>query len=542
MIRRALGRTFAVWCVVNSGAGALAEPCPSALPPGMQASKRLVLGGKGELRSLDPYASNDNFVLGLLGNVYEGLVRRSPTGELVGALAERWEMVDDTHWRFYLRQNVKFREGQDFTADDVVYSAARVRKTGSALKSILSPDTKVTKVDDHTVEVVLADPNPRLIFEWDSWYMMSHFSIEPKETADPSKIDPQAGLAAGMTNGTGPYFVSSHKPAERTAFAPNPDYWAGPPKFDLVEFCSMPSTADRLDALLSSGADRVDWIDAVPPANWQLVLNSNNAKGLTSDDPQVMFLAFDVARDKLRGPSRDDPNPFKDPNIRKAIYQAIDVAAISSKMFGHNSPASSVVASTLFPPAKNVVRWPFDRDAAKALMAHSRYPDGFEVTLDCPRDRFANDKDICDWVGSMLFGLGVEVTVNALSWDKFQGKVLAGGGYDTSFALFAWSPGSLDALDVLINLLACRDAGNGLYNIGGYCNATVDSLIAQARLESDAGKRSDLVMQALQLAHQKTPVVPLHQQQILTGLSKLVDVGARKDGRIRFEEFDKRSQ
>lgn len=541
MIRRALGRMVAVWCVVASGAGALAQSCPSALPQGMPASKRLLLGGKGELRSLDPYASNDNFVLGLLGNVYEGLVKRSPTGELVGALAERWEMIDDTHWRFYLRKNVKFWEGQDFTADDVVYSATRVRKNGSALKSLLSPDTKVTKVDDHTVEVVLANPNPRLIFEWDSWYMVSKPWIERMDSA--GQFDPQHGLAADSTNGTGPYSVKTHKPGERTAFAPNSDYWAsGPLKFDRVEFCSMPSTADRLDALLSSGTDRVDWIDAVPPANWQLVLNGKNAKGVTSDDLQVMFLAFDVARDKLTGPNKDDTNPFKDLAVRKAIYQAIDVAAINSKMFGYNSPASSVVASTLFPPAKNIVRWPFDRDAAKALMAHTRYPDGFEVTLDCPRGRFANDKDICDWVGSMLFGLGVQVTVNQLSWDKFQAKVLTGGGYDTSFALFGWSPRSLDALDALINLLACRDTGNGLYNIGGYCNAAVDALIGQARLENDAGKRSDLVLQALQLANQETPVVPLHQQLALTGLSDLIDVGTRKDGRVRFEEFVKRSK
>jgi peptide/nickel transport system substrate-binding protein len=255
-----------------------------------------------------------------------------------------------------------------------------------------------------------------------------------------------------------------------------------------------------------------------------------------------MFLAFDVARDKLTGPNKDDTNPFKDLAVRKAIYQAIDVAAINSKMFGYNSPASSVVASTLFPPAKNIVRWPFDRDAAKALMAHTQYPDGFEVTLDCPKGRFANDKDICDWIGSMLFGLGVQVTVNQLSWDKFQAKVLAGGGYDTSFALFGWSPRSLDALDALINLLACRDAGNGLYNIGGYCNAAVDALVAKARLESDASKRSDLVLQALQLANQEMPVVPLHQQLALTGLSDLIDVGTRKDGRVRFEEFVKRSK
>jgi peptide/nickel transport system substrate-binding protein len=238
MIRRTLGRLLAVWCVVASGAGALAQSCPSAPPQGMPPIKRLLLGGKSVLRSLDPYASNDNFVLGLLGNVYEGLVKRSPDGELVGALAERWEMVDDTHWRFYLRQNVKFREGQDLTADDVVYSAARVRKNGSALKSILSPDAKVIKVDDHTVEVVLADPNPRLILEWDSWYIVSKPWIEPTDSAGP--FDPQHGMAAETTNGTGPYFVKTHKAGERTGFAPNPNYWAGGPlKFDLVEFCPM---------------------------------------------------------------------------------------------------------------------------------------------------------------------------------------------------------------------------------------------------------------------------------------------------------------
>jgi peptide/nickel transport system substrate-binding protein len=544
MASMVLGRLLAVWCLLASGAGALADACPPALAKGTQPSKRLLLAAKGDPASLDPYASNDSFTLGLLGNVYEGLVKRSPAGGLVGALAESWEMVDDTHWRFHLRQNVKFQKGQEFTADDVVYSAIRVRKNGSALKSLLPPDAKVTKVDEHTVEVILAGRNLDLIAEWDSWYILSKPWIEPAESNDPSKFDAQQGLAATSANGTGPYIVNMFKSGERTEFAPNPNWWnGGPLKFDLVELCPMPSTGDRLDALLSTGPVHVDWIDSVPPADWQRILQSANAKGAISEDFQVVFLGFDVARDQLTGPNQGDPNPFKEPDVRKAIYQAIDVASIQSDiMRNYSIGTSSLVPATLFPPASTLNRWNYDPAAAKALLASSKYPDGFEIVLDCPNSRFTNDVDICNAVKRMLYPMGISVTVNKLNWKKFAAKVLAGGGYDTSFFLFGWMPGSLDALNVLSNLVSCREekTGKGLYNVGNYCNSAVDDLVAKAAGETDPGKRSAFVLQALQLVHQDIALVPLHQQEALTGLSKLVDVGTRKDGRIRFEEFDKR--
>ena len=91
---------------------------------------------QGSLKSLDPYSLNETFTLGTLTNVYEGLTRRGPNLEIQPALAESWEVVEPNRWRFKLRQGVKFHNGNDFTADDVIFSADRVRAEGSDLKNV----------------------------------------------------------------------------------------------------------------------------------------------------------------------------------------------------------------------------------------------------------------------------------------------------------------------------------------------------------------------------------------------------------------------
>src|SRR5215218_11099957 len=128
---------------------------------------------QGELKSLDPYSLNESFTLGMLGNVYEGLTKRDKDLKIIPGLAERWEQVEPTRWRFYLRKGVKFHNGEDFTADDVVFSATRLHAPASDVKTRFPADTKVIKVDDHTVDFVTSGPNPILHAEWDTWYILS---------------------------------------------------------------------------------------------------------------------------------------------------------------------------------------------------------------------------------------------------------------------------------------------------------------------------------------------------------------------------------
>ena len=93
--------------------------------PAAAATFRLAF--QGDLKSLDPYSLNETFTHGMLGNVYEGLTKRDKELKIFSGLAERWEVVEPTRWRFHLRKGVKFSNGEDFTADDVVFSAARAR-------------------------------------------------------------------------------------------------------------------------------------------------------------------------------------------------------------------------------------------------------------------------------------------------------------------------------------------------------------------------------------------------------------------------------
>ena len=139
---------------------------------------------QGELKSLDPYSLNESFTLGMLGNVYEGLTKRDKDLKIIPGLAERWEMLEPTRWRFYLRKGVKFHNGEDFTADDVVFSAERSFSTASDIKTRIQPaGTKAVKVDDHTVDFVLPSPNPILHYEWDTWYIMSKKWAEANNSA-----------------------------------------------------------------------------------------------------------------------------------------------------------------------------------------------------------------------------------------------------------------------------------------------------------------------------------------------------------------------
>src|SRR3984893_3709034 len=97
---------------------------------------------QGDLKSLDPYSLNETFTHGVLGNVYEGLTKRDKELKIIPGLAESWEIVEPTRWRFHLRKGVKSQNGEDFTADDVVFSATRLHAPASDVKTRFPADTK----------------------------------------------------------------------------------------------------------------------------------------------------------------------------------------------------------------------------------------------------------------------------------------------------------------------------------------------------------------------------------------------------------------
>src|SRR5688500_13092344 len=184
---------------------------------------------QGNYQAADPYTLNETFSLGLHAAVYEGLTKRGKDLKIIPGLAERWEVVEPTRWRFHLRKGVKFHNGEDFTAYDVVFSATRAHAPASDIKTRFPADTKAVKVDDHTVDFILSSPNPILHAEWDTWYILSKKWAEANGSAQPQPgAGQQMSHAALNANGTGPFMITSHQAGVRTTFKPNPNWWGKP--------------------------------------------------------------------------------------------------------------------------------------------------------------------------------------------------------------------------------------------------------------------------------------------------------------------------
>src|SRR5207248_9856756 len=137
--------------------------------------------------------------------------------------------------------------------------------------------------------------------------------------------------------------------------------------------------------------------------------------------------------------------------------------------------------SLLFPLAKDFPRPKADPNEAKKLLAEAGYPNGFEVGMDCPNDRYVNDEAICQAVTAMLSRIGVKINLLAQPKAKYFAKILVSGGYDTSFFLLGWTPGSFDSWNVLANMYRCRDekGAGGNNNVGNYCNPKMEEMIKQ---------------------------------------------------------------
>ena len=517
------------WGMMTLAAGLLA----GALAAPAQA-KTFKYAFQGDLNALDPYTLNESFTLGALGNVMEGLTKRDKNLKIIPGLAEKWEMVDPLKWRFTLRKGVKFHDGSSFTADDVVFSLERLRSPASQVKTRAPADMTAVKVDDHTVDFVLKSPNPILHAEWDTWYMFSKTWAEANgaaqaQAASATSLNPFALKA----NGTGPFTIESHQPGVKTVFKPNPNWW-GKPEHNLTEviFTTIKSDATRVAALLSG---EIDMMDPVPPQDVERIKANPGTDVLIGPELRTIFLNMDQMRDELLYSNVKGKNPFKDARVRKAFYQAIDIETIKTKvMRGMSVPSALLISPLLYARAGEFKRHPYDVEAAKKLLTEAGYPQGFEVAMDCPNDRYVNDESICQAVTAMLARIGVKVTLNAMPKAKYFEKAGPTKKYDSSFNMLGWTPGSSDAWNVITNISGCRDAEGkgGPFNYGGYCNKDVDALAAKIIVESDIPKRDEMIAQAFKIIHDEAGLLPLHQQSLAWGISKKVKIAQRADNQI----------
>jgi peptide/nickel transport system substrate-binding protein len=505
-----------------------------ALPAG---AKTLKFAFQGDVKSMDPYSLNETFQLGFSGNIYDGLTRRGPALEIEPALAERWEVIEPTRWRFYLRKGVKFHDGAPFTADDVIFSAERVRAKTSDLKVRLAADTKVVKVDDYTVDFITSAPNPILHAEWDTWYIMSKSWTEKNKAVTPeSASGEEENYATRHANGTGPFKLVSHEPGVKSVCKVNPDWWDNPNKVHNVTeiiFTPIGNDATRVAALLSG---QVDMAYPIPVQDMKRVDGDANTRMLVGPELRTIFLGMDQFRDELLYSNVKGKNPFKDKRVRQAFYQAIHIEAIKKKvMRGLSEPSAMMVAPGVQGGGNpKFKRLEYDPAASKKLLIEAGYPDGFEVGMDCPNDRYVNDEGICLAVVSMLAKVDIKVNLLVQPKAKYFAKILR-PKLDTSFYLLGWTPSSFDSYNPLNFLHACpKETGEGKFNLGGYCNPEVDKLSAKILSETDQAKRDAMVEKAWTMTIDDVAYLPLHQQALAWGVRSNVELKQRPDNQFKW--------
>lgn len=364
--------------------------------------------------SLDPHALAETFTLSFLGQVYEPLVDRGPNLELVPGLATSWEQPEPNVWRFHLRQGAKFGGGEDFSADDVVFSINRAKMEGSDLAYTVASVTEIVKVDDFTVDLIMSSPNPILPQQITSTYIMSSKWAEANDAATPSSVKAKVeNFATNNANGTGAFKIDSRQASVRTVLVPN-ENWDGEVKHNLTEVVFTPIQADatRVAALLSG---ELDMIYPIPEQDVERVNGTGQHRVLEGYELRTIFVNMDQARDELLESSVKGKNPFKDKRVRQAVFQAIDMEAIRDRVMG----GKSHIAGTMIAPGINGYvpelddRMAFDAEASKRLLTEAGYPDGFEIGMDCPNDRYVNDEEICRAIVGMLARVGIRVNLLA---------------------------------------------------------------------------------------------------------------------------------
>ena len=509
-----------------------------ALAAGVAHSKTLRWASQGDPQTADPYSQNEGLTNMFSQSIHDTLVMRDNALQLVPGLAVSWQQVNETTWRFKLRRGVKFQDGTPFTADDVVFSYERAQHPSSQLRQYAIPVGKPRKIDDFTVEFVQDKPNPVTLEHATTIYIMSKVWATRNKVENPLDFKAkEETFASRHANGTGAWLLVSREPGVRTVLRRNPDWWGAkegraPGNLTEVVYTQISAEATRTAALLSG---QVDFVLDPPPQDLDRLESSRETKVVRGQENRVVFFGFDQQRDELLYSSVKGKNPFKDARVRRAVYQAIDIDALRTRtMRGSALPTGGMTPSSL-PSSPDIERrLPYEPNTAKKLLAEAGYPDGFEVTLDCPNNRYVNDEKICIAVAAMLSRIGVQTKVTALPRATYFPKLEK---FDTSFFMLGWGGAITDAQTTLSPVLHSPDAktGNGSFNYGRYVNPKLDALIDAAAVEMNPEKRRQLVWDALKEHNAQVHHVPLHRQMIPWAMRSSVSVVHRADNVLNME-------
>lgn len=472
-------------------------------------------GAPRDIVSLDPYSYGDSYTINFLNHIYEGLVRYNRDLEIEPALATEWEIVSPTTWRFTLRQDVKFHDGSDFTAEDVLASLERVSDETSPLKGNLPAYKSATVVDDHTIDIELNGAYPLLLNDLTNIHIFDKGWLVDNNAEKPTDVSAGVeGYATFNTNGTGPFQLESRTPEAQTVLTVNENWWDEPAhNLTRIEFQPISSAATRVAALLSG---EVDFVDSAPVQDLPRLEQADNLTVLERADLRTVMLGFNRRDELVAG----GENPMNDLRVRQAMQMAVDMDLIQDKvMRGKSRNAGTLVAPSI-PGYSEVLDTPaaYDPEKAKALLEEAGFPDGFEFDFVCTNESYVNEEQFCQAIASMWSRVGLTPKLDIGPTAK-QTPKRANGKADVYTLGWATLP-MLDTYSILVQVLHSKDGNSGVFNWGDWSYPELDKLTQSAAVELDRDTRLQMETDALKIAKDEIIMMPLHQQPMAWAVSK----------------------
>jgi len=489
-------------------------------------------------KTIDPYKSSASATASLNEHLYEALVSR--TNQKLLATSYGW--TDDTTLVVNLREGVKFHNGADFTAEDVIYSSCRMmyRVGGkkNMLTSAMGPVTDVVAIDDYTVAFKTVGLYPILIQKLKSLSILDSGdadlgpTLKFDNTGDcgitryPTKAEFESGKYA---NGTGKYKYESFENTGDAVLVRNDNYWGEPGNWDRVEMTSVSNSGARMAGLLAGDYDLIE----NPTGEDLLALEGNSAYSFsTMPSWRTIFLILDVGSDVAPGVrATDGSNPLKDIRVRQALSLSIDRQAIVDKLMGGNATVASQFAPSYQVGAdSSMPEMAYDADKARQLLAEAGYkPHHISIDLRMPTAKYQNGKRVGQAIAQYWSRIGINVTLVAEPWSVFRKGRSA---RDLGVFMYGWGHPQGPA-QMISYAFGTR---NKPLNLGGsnysnYSSPDFDAAMTAWAVETDEAKAFEYNQAAMRVAVEDLPGIPLYYQHSIWAHTSDISVSGRPDER-----------
>ena len=440
----------AVLCACGDGSGN-GDEGSNGLQDARRAANEIVVAiAQDPEDSLDPHAAASAGTREVLFNIYEGLVKTGPTGELIPAVAESYKVSDDgLVYTFTLREGVKFHNGETVTAEDVIYSLNRCAEHSgdSALKSAFSAIRDLQATDEKTVTFRLDQSDMELI------YFMTAAVIP----------------ANGELVGTGPFVLTERTPQESIVLNRFEDYWGDKAGVEKVTYRIYEDNTALMMALKGGSVDVCAHLTSAQTA--QLGEDFTILED-TMNLVQAVYLNNAV-------------EPFNNVKVRQAISYAIDRQMIMDVVFdGHGA----AVGSNIYPKLERyfmpelVDYYTCDPEKAKQLLAEAGYPDGFDMTITVSSN-YQPHMDTAEVVVQQLAAIGVRAKVQPVDATTWYSEAYTNRQFQSTIT-------GLDAKNITARAMLERFVSDNGKNFMNYNNPEYDALYLEARSATDEASQT----------------------------------------------------